>query len=131
MNCAKGLFGAENAFLVGFSGVPGIALEISNGSIVWSLRHERVKRMNTPPQSISTYETKTRLAEILRQVRLGQGFVITQRGQSVAELLPTGAGAGVQRAGRAAAKRMRLFTQSQPAPTEPVDIKALIDDGRD
>ena len=80
-------------------------------------------------RSISTYETKTRLAEILRQVRLGQGFVITQRGQSVAELLPTGA--GVQRAGRAAAKRMRLFTQSQPAPTEPVDIKALIDDGRD
>ena len=85
--------------------------------------------MNTPLQSISTCETKTHLAGILRQVRLGQGFVIAQRGQPVAELLPTGA--GVLRAGMAAARRMRLFTQPQPALTEPVDIQALIDDGRD
>lgn len=82
-----------------------------------------------PMQTIGTYETKTRLAEILRQVRAGQSFVITQRGQPVAELLPTGANA--HRVGQAAADRMRLFALAQPTRSTAIDVKAWMDEGRD
>ena len=80
-------------------------------------------------QTIGTYETKTRLAEILRQVQQGQGFVITQRGLPVAELLPTGT--AVQRAGMAAAEKMKLFAQAQPVIGADIDLKSLMNDGRD
>ena len=80
-------------------------------------------------QTIGTYETKTRLAEILRQVRTGQGFVITQRGQPVAELRPIGT--HTHNTGMAAAERMRAFSQAQPARSMAIDVKALMDEGRD
>ena len=44
-------------------------------------------------QTIGTYETKTHLADLLRQVHAGQGFTITQRGELVADLLPAGSSA--------------------------------------
>jgi prevent-host-death family protein len=43
--------------------------------------------------TIGAYETKTHLADFLRQVRGGQGFTITQRGEPVADLLPVGTNA--------------------------------------
>ena len=82
----------------------------------------------SPLQSISTYETETHLADLLRQVRAGQGFTITQRGKPVADLLPTGMGA--RRSGTSAAAKMRQFTQRQPIHTE-LEIHALINVGRD
>ncbi len=78
--------------------------------------------------TIGAYETKTHLADLLRQVRGGQGFTITQRGEPVADLLP--AGTGVRRAGVNAALQMQRFMAEAPA-SAPCDIKALIDEGRD
>lgn len=79
-------------------------------------------------QTIGAYETKTHLADLLRRVRAGQGFTITQRGEPVADLLP--AGAAVRRAGAQAAARMQRFMLDSPQ-GEPCDIRALIDAGRD
>ncbi len=79
-------------------------------------------------QPIGSYETKTHLADLLRRVREGQGFTITQRGEPVADLLP--AGTSVRRAGALAAAGMRSLMLEAP-PSEPIDIKTLIDAGRD
>jgi prevent-host-death family protein len=83
-----------------------------------------------PLQTIGSYETKTHLADLLRQVRAGQGFTITQRGEPVADLLPTGS--GIRRAGVQAAARMRQFMQdAPPLPATPLDLRQLMDEGRD
>lgn len=82
----------------------------------------------TPLQTIGTYETKTHLADLLRQVRAGQGFTITQRGEPVADLLP--AGSSAKRSVVQAAIRMRQFMQ-EGHKGEPADIRALLDEGRD
>jgi prevent-host-death family protein len=79
-------------------------------------------------QPIGAYETKTHLSDLLRRVQAGQGFMITQRGIPVADLLP--AGANAVSTGVAAAKRMRQFMQSTAHQAD-VDIKALQDEGRD
>ena len=38
---------------------------------------------------IGAYDAKTRLPELLRQVRRGKRFTITHRGQPIAELVPS------------------------------------------
>ena len=78
--------------------------------------------------TIGTYETKTHLADLLRKVRGGQGYIITQRGEPVADLLPVGSGA--RRVGMAAALQMQRFMADTTA-SAPCDIKALIEEGRD
>ena len=40
-------------------------------------------------ESIESYELKTKLSEILRRVRAGESFTITNRGKPVADLLPS------------------------------------------
>lgn len=40
---------------------------------------------------IGAYEAKTHLPEFLRKVRAGSAFRITQRGEPVADLIPSGA----------------------------------------
>ena len=77
---------------------------------------------------IGAYEAKTRLPEYLRKVREGDAFRITQRGEPVADLVPAGT-AQKQQAAQAAA-RMQQFMHEQ-RPVAGVDIKALIDAGRD
>jgi prevent-host-death family protein len=79
-------------------------------------------------QAIGAYETKTHLSDLLRRVREGQGFTITQRGVPVADLLP--AGSNLASLGVAAAVRMRQFMLDAPLPSD-ADIKALLDEGRD
>lgn len=37
---------------------------------------------------IGLFEAKTRLSELVRQVKTGESFIITQRGEPVAELAP-------------------------------------------
>ncbi len=78
--------------------------------------------------TIGAYETKTHLADLLRQVRSGQGFTITQRGEPVADLLP--AGTSVRRAGQSAALKMQRF-MADAQTSAACDIKALIEEGRD
>ena len=79
-------------------------------------------------QIIGSYETKTHLADVLRRVREGQGFTITQRGEPVADLLP--AGISVRRAGSQAAVGMRRL-MLEAAPLDAFDIKSMIESGRD
>ncbi len=79
-------------------------------------------------QPIGSYETKTHLADLLRRVRLGQGFTITQRGEPVADLVP--AGTSVRRLGAQAAKRMHTF-MAEASVNPSIDVKALIESGRD
>lgn len=79
-------------------------------------------------QSIGTYDAKTHFAELLRQVRAGQGFTITQRGEPVADLVP--AGTSAHHAGAQAASRMRQCILDAPK-IGALDIRALMDEGRD
>jgi len=39
-------------------------------------------------QEVGAYEAKTNLSRLLRQIRAGKSFIITQRGKPVAELKP-------------------------------------------
>ncbi|HEX4113240.1 MAG TPA: type II toxin-antitoxin system prevent-host-death family antitoxin [Stellaceae bacterium] len=43
--------------------------------------------------TIGAYAAKTRLPELLRQVKKGKRFTITLRGQPIAELVPSGSAA--------------------------------------
>ena len=79
--------------------------------------------MNT---AIGSYEAKTRLPELLRQVKSGRSFTITNRGEAIADLVPT---AGVRKKDRVeAARRLREFMLADPI--RGVEIKRLIEEGR-
>ena len=75
---------------------------------------------------IGSYEAKTKLPELLRQVKTGKSFTITNRGEAIADLVPS-AGASVQDK-VAAAEKMRVFMRADPV--RGVNIKALIEEGR-
>lgn len=77
---------------------------------------------------IGAYETKTHLPAFLREVQSGGRFTITQRGRPVAELVPYGT--TQRRAKTAAAAQMQAFMRKH-RPLAGVDIKALIEEGRD
>lgn len=77
---------------------------------------------------VGTYDAKTHLPEYLRKVRAGMAFRITNRGEHVADLVPPGT--TEKRDGAKAAERMQQFVQAHPA-IKSVDIKALIEEGRD
>lgn len=77
---------------------------------------------------IGAYEAKTRLPAFLRAVQVGSRFTITQRGKPVAELVPYGTTR--RRAQAEAAERMKAFMRKHE-PVADVNIKAMIEDGRD
>lgn len=77
---------------------------------------------------IGAYEAKTHLPEFLRKVRTGSAFRITQRGEPVADLIPHGT--FERRNAAQAASQMRQFMQKH-SPVQGIDIKALIEEGRD
>jgi len=75
---------------------------------------------------IGSYEAKTKLPELLRQVKAGKSFTITNRGEAVADLVPS---AGVRVKDKvAAAEKLKAFMRADPV--RGVDIKALIAEGR-
>lgn len=76
---------------------------------------------------IGAYEAKTHLPEFLRKVKTGETYRITQRGEPVADLVPVDD--RKKQTARQAAARMREFMAAQ-VPVK-VDIKALLEDGRD
>lgn len=96
--------------------------------LVYNLVYFAPKPVMTPLQTIGTYETKTHLADLLRRVRAGQGFCITQRGEPVADLLPVAS--RLRRSGAQAAVRMQQFMH-ESTQGEHCDIKALVNEGRD
>lgn len=76
---------------------------------------------------IGAYEVKTHLAEFLRKVKSGEAYRITQRGEPVADLVPVDRPKKI--ANIRAATRMRQFMVEHPPIA--IDIKSLIDSGRD
>ena len=75
---------------------------------------------------IGSYEAKTKLPELLRQVKTGKSFTITNRGEAIADLVPS---AGVRAKDKvAAAEKLKAFMLADPV--HGVNIKALIEEGR-
>ena len=78
-------------------------------------------------KEIGSYEAKTKLPELLRQVKRGKSFTITNRGEPIADLVPT---AEARRKRNAeAVDKLREFMRSSPV--YGVNIKELIEEGRD
>lgn len=76
---------------------------------------------------IGAYEAKTRLPELLKQVKAGKRFTITNRGKAVADLVPSRSTLPKNKA--AAVHKFRTFMQRNPVRGK-IDIKQLIDAGR-
>lgn len=75
---------------------------------------------------IGSYEAKTRLPELLRQVKVGKSFTITNRGEAVADLVPS---PGTKVKDKiAATERLKSFMLTDPV--QGLDIRALIAKGR-
>ena len=75
---------------------------------------------------IDSLEAKTRLLELLRQVKTGKSFTITNRGEAVADLVPS---VGARTKDKvAAAERLKAFMLADPL--HGVNIRALIEERR-
>lgn len=75
---------------------------------------------------IDSYEAKTKLPELLRQVKAGKSFTITNRGEAMADLVPS---TGMRAKDVvAAADKLKAFMLADPV--RGVNIKQLIEDGR-
>ena len=94
-------------------------------------------------QTVGVRDLKNKLSEYLRRVRLGEGVLVTDRGEVVAELLPPGQGQGdpsVPAGLQSLAKRglltlgARAGTDLYPAlrrkPGERRSVAQLLDDER-
>jgi len=77
---------------------------------------------------IGAYEAKTKLPELLRQVQSGKRFTITNRGKAVADLIPSESSPAKNAA--VAIDRFLAFKKGHSVRGK-VDIKALIEDGRE
>jgi prevent-host-death family protein len=75
---------------------------------------------------IGSYEAKTKLPELLRQVKAGKSFTITNRGEAIADLVPSAWAKTKDKV--AAVKKMKAFMLESPV--RGVNIKELIDEGR-
>ena len=75
---------------------------------------------------ISLYEAKTKLPELLRQVKTGKSFTNTNRGEAVADLVPSAGVRGKDKV--AAAEKLKAFMLADPV--QGIDIKELIKEGR-
>jgi prevent-host-death family protein len=79
---------------------------------------------------IGAYDAKTRLPELLRQVRAGMRFTITNRGEAIADLVPSEARRGAD--ARGAIERFQSFLRDNPVGAAgKVSVKSLIEDGRE
>jgi prevent-host-death family protein len=83
--------------------------------------------MNT---QIGAYEAKTRLPELLRQVRAGKRFTITNRGEAIADLVPS-ATAGTLDAKAAIEKFEAYLSDHPPQGLQGSSLEALIQEGRE
>lgn len=75
---------------------------------------------------VGSYEAKAKLPELLRKVKTGKSFTITNRGVAIADLVPS-TGAEVKDK-EAAAEKLKAFMRATPV--RGVNIKALIAEGR-
>jgi len=75
---------------------------------------------------IGSYEAKTKLPELLRQVKTGKSFTITYHGKVIADLVPSASTRKKDKV--AAAEKLKAFMRADPV--RGVNIKKLIDEGR-
>jgi prevent-host-death family protein len=75
---------------------------------------------------IGSYEAKTKLPELLRQVKTGKSFTITNHGKAIADLVPSAAARKKDKV--AAAEKLKAFMRADPV--RGVNIKELIEEGR-
>jgi prevent-host-death family protein len=75
---------------------------------------------------IGSYEAKTKLPELLRQVKTGKSFTITNRGEAVADLVPSTGVRGKDKV--TAAEKLKAFMLADPVLG--INIKELIEEGR-
>ena len=76
---------------------------------------------------IGAYEAKTRLPELLRQVKAGKRFTITNRGKAVADLVPSES--VKPRNKPAAVEKFMAFMRDNPV-RGAVNIREFIEQGR-
>ena len=76
---------------------------------------------------IGAYEAKTKLPELLRQVKAGKRFTITNRGEAIADLVP--AESATPKDKSAAVERFKAFMRANPV-RGAVNVKELIEEGR-
>ena len=75
---------------------------------------------------IDSCEAKTRFPELLRQVKTGKSFTISNRGEAIADLIPS---ASVRIKDKmAAAEKLKAFMRDDPVCG--VNIQRLIEEGR-
>ncbi len=77
---------------------------------------------------IGAYEAKTRLPDLLRQVKAGKRFTITNRGEAIADLVP--ARSARRKDKGAVIERFKSFLHDNPVQGT-ANIKALIAEGRE
>ena len=75
---------------------------------------------------IGSYEAKTKLPELLRQVKTGKSFTITNHGKPIADLVPSACARKKDKV--AAAEKLKAFMRA--VPVRGVNIKELIEEGR-
>lgn len=75
---------------------------------------------------IGSSKARTRLPELLRQVKSGRRFTLTNRGKAIADLVPSTAAPKKDRV--EAATRLREFMLADPI--RGVEIKRLIEERR-
>lgn len=79
---------------------------------------------------IGSYEAKTTLPKLLRQVRAGKSFTITNRGEAIADLVPSQEPKTKDKAAKdkaAAVKKLKTLMQD---PVRGINIKEPIEAGR-
>ncbi len=76
---------------------------------------------------IGAYEAKTKLPELLRQVKAGKRFTITNRGKAIADLVPSESGQPKDKF--AAVEKFKAFMRKNPV-RGVVNVKDLIAEGR-
>jgi prevent-host-death family protein len=81
-----------------------------------------------PRMEIGAYEAKTRLPELLRQVKAGRRFTITNRGEAIADLVPSEAGR--TRNHKAVIEKFQKFIDANPVRGR-VNVRELIEEGRE
>lgn len=78
-------------------------------------------------EKIGSYEAKTKLPELLRQVKSGKSFTITNRGEAIADLVPSNGGNDQDKA--KAVEQLRAFMRANRV--RGANIRHLIEEGRD
>ena len=76
---------------------------------------------------IGAYEAKTRLADLLQQVKSGKQFTITNRGKAIADLVPSQKSR--QKNKLKAVQRFKAFMLAHPI-KERVNVRELLNEGR-